>query len=488
MADKADRMREDMYYIAGKVNVPEEKREEFNRYVLELLYKCGIRRLVKRKVNGRSFNLVEQPKPDKNGIVKFNYSIFEKKERKINTYNMNTCELVTPDRGYDEFGVAMNLIMVLQECYSDGSCYFMSEGTPCYYVDGYLELLNYLLGVIFDMPHRRRAWEVVHFFGTSCPDEDVDKIIKKYFFFIPYMNGMHKYDSAEALPTLFLQDDKIDIREATYAMERSDINENSIGYLHELLYMKITDLLKNGEDKIGDYIGRLITMDKKHREELAKREDEFGIIAEISLYVLPPVLVHAYGVAIGKSFWDVWNDYGIDGPGYRDIIRKPGVNIRDESKAEDYMLPYYKAIRRENQDEFLEFWDGDNLILSENMENAIQDWKDTFHKLQVPANYDTEKELADILTELDELWNRRYVDLEFVKEVKKYKKDDNYKKALMVLKSTMDEYATWFPELTRTQANRWVAKGGMDVIGYVKMQSFTSLMINHKQRKNIFGF
>ncbi len=485
MADKADRMREDMYYIAGKVNVPEEKREEFNRYVLELLYKCGIRRLVKRKVNGRSFNLVEPPKPDKNGIVKFNYSIFEQKERKINTYNMNTCELVTPDRGYNEFGVVMNLIMVLQECYSDGSCYFMSEDRPSHYADSYLMMLNSLFDKIFDLPHRRRMWEVEYFFRTSYSKEVADKALEKIIEMLPYVGGELKCDFKELSTVMFLGRDSITISEEANNLVREDIAKAGHSIRYEYLYKIVKGLTEKDEAKLRVYLRQLAVMDKFKRQELAKQDDDYGIIAELSQHLLPPVIVHTYALAKGEEFWDIWNSLNIDSSGYRDIIR---YEEEDEGEPKNYKLPLYKVYQRSNEDEFLEFWDGDNLILSEDMENAIQVWKDTFHKLQVPANYDTEKELANILTELDELWNRRYVDLEFVKEVTKHKEDDNYKKALMVLKSTMDEYATWFPELTRTQANRWVAKGGMDVIGYVKMQAFTSLMINNKQRKNIFGF
>lgn len=37
-------MYENLYKMAGNVAIPEEKREEFNQHVLQILYKGGIRK------------------------------------------------------------------------------------------------------------------------------------------------------------------------------------------------------------------------------------------------------------------------------------------------------------------------------------------------------------------------------------------------------------------------------------------------------------
>ena len=46
-------MKDNMFCLAGKVNIPAEKRNEMNRYVLEIMDKCGIRKTVEMTVAGR---------------------------------------------------------------------------------------------------------------------------------------------------------------------------------------------------------------------------------------------------------------------------------------------------------------------------------------------------------------------------------------------------------------------------------------------------
>ena len=115
-------MYENLYKMAGNVAIPEEKREEFNQHVLQILYKGGIRKTEQVELDGKSVTVVGRPVPDQQGIVSFDYSIFEKKKRETATYNTNTGKLIIPDKGYREFGLVMSLIMTMQEAYSKGQC------------------------------------------------------------------------------------------------------------------------------------------------------------------------------------------------------------------------------------------------------------------------------------------------------------------------------------------------------------------------------
>ncbi|MDO5785617.1 MAG: flavodoxin [Eubacteriales bacterium] len=60
--------------------------------------------------------MLERLAVDENGMVEFDYSIFEKKSRICSTYDTKSCTLETREQGYSEFGVTMNLIMALIEC------------------------------------------------------------------------------------------------------------------------------------------------------------------------------------------------------------------------------------------------------------------------------------------------------------------------------------------------------------------------------------
>ena len=146
-------MKDNMFCLAGKVNIPAEKRNEMNRYVLEIMDKCGIRKTVEMMVAGKKVTVVAPARPNTDGIVLFDYSIFEKKKRKISKYDLNTCELYVEEPGYNELGVVMNMIMVLQEAYTNGGCYFIKSG-KLHDAEIYLLLIQSVLGEKVTLPGR----------------------------------------------------------------------------------------------------------------------------------------------------------------------------------------------------------------------------------------------------------------------------------------------------------------------------------------------
>lgn len=145
------------YNIVGKVTIPERKKEAFNAYVLKLLYLCGIRKTTYMYIGEQRARTVEVPVPDENGIVQFDYSIFGKKERKVVSYDTHTCTLDLSEWWNDEFGIAMNLIAVLQEAWSEEPCYLFAKCklADIYY---YARLLVDLLGICPEFVHRGNVW------------------------------------------------------------------------------------------------------------------------------------------------------------------------------------------------------------------------------------------------------------------------------------------------------------------------------------------
>ena len=97
------------------VFIPKERKTEFIQDVLSVLYRGGIRRTEEIVLVGKPLTVVRRAQPDENGIVSFNYSIFEKQKRSIGTFNTKFCTLDVSDRGYMEYGVVVNLLMVLQQ-------------------------------------------------------------------------------------------------------------------------------------------------------------------------------------------------------------------------------------------------------------------------------------------------------------------------------------------------------------------------------------
>ena len=75
------------------------------------------------------------------------------------------------------------------------------------------------------------------------------------------------------------------------------------------------------------FLAELINADFTKRKELSARQDEKGIIAELSLYVLPMRLVLAYTQAVDLDFWETW-----DSLGEKDILTSYGKLIPKMTK------------------------------------------------------------------------------------------------------------------------------------------------------------
>lgn len=322
------------YRIVGTVSIPDDKKKELVEHILTILYKCGLRKTEIMNINGKEVKVLTIPAPDKDGIICFDYSIFEMKERKFSTFDTNTFELVTPDRGYNEYGLAMNVIMLLLEAYSETKCYMLCDSKP-FYVSRYAELIKGLLGIDIKFTHR---------------------------------------------------------------LEIGD------------------DFAKNGHSDVPKF-------------------------------------------------------------------------IRIEALVEEWeTMEFYKAILRDDQDEFLEFWKDERLVLSEKMKQRICMWKDAMEKEKIPLDCRMDNLLYGVIYDLYKTQKCRYVDKQFVEEFLQHEEDENYMKALLVLREMLDEYVYLFPELTKQQAIDWIIRDGRDKHDYLVMSAFQSLLVNQKKREELFGF
>lgn len=471
-------MGEDLYTMAGTVKIPDKRKAEFNDSVLKLLYLGGLRKTEEMELGGKTITVVSRPMPDENGVVRFDYSIFEKYKRDINTYDMNTCELDTPDRGYQEVGVVMNAVMVMQEAYSEGSCYYMAEGKPGK-VEAYAALIRALIGADLTFPGRSRMWDMLLFFHHTKGYKNItaDDIWEAY----PWD---HCDLLSEHLMTINHLGSDFSVPEKRFEGGKKDFAEAPKVSLLYYLYEKTAQLVKDGESgTLKGYLKRLLDSERKDRAALAAEDNVYGEIAEASLYLLPPLIVNVYAVASGQGFWEAWDSMGIKG--YSDII----VKKRETTyKKDEFFLPLYKAIQREDEDEFIEYWDGQELKLSDKMKACFEDWKERFGKIVPDKDFETEPFLAGIFAELEEYGKCRLVDQAFVTDVLEHRDDSNYQKALLLYKEIIDKDQKYFPELTHRQAIRWLMRRSRAEFDYKEMAAFPSLLMNRKHRFEILGF
>lgn len=475
-------MRSLEWWILGEVKIPEDKKEEFNGFVLELLDKGGIRKTKKIIFNGKEVTVVKKAVPDKKGIISFDYSIFEKKIRKVCTYNMHTCKLCLQDHGGNEFGMVMNLIMTLQESYTNGNCYLMYEDKPVKYIIVYLELLHSMLGRKLYSDNRGRVWDMFLFLKKENKSGQISK--KELLRGVPFAYA--NFDFFQFMGFRELDQTKIMKCKEEYKIHKRDEIANAEYWgRKEYLYEILKTLQGDSPEELEDFLKELLDSDMNKRKEFAGREDSYGIIAELSLYMLPFNIVHTYAVARSQEFWETWDQFHIKG--YKDTLVKMINEPEDESML-DENIRFYKAIQRETEDEFLEFWNGTNLVLSEHLKKKIESWKQRLQQMEDIQSIFVEEYLAEIIVDLDNDWQVRFADEEFIEQILNNRENILYRKALVLLREIMDEEIRYFPELTRRQAIEWIIKEKRDENENIIVMAYLSLFVNYEQRKIVLGF
>ena len=474
-------MNDNYYKIAGNVVIPQEKKEEFNQYILQILYKGGIRKTEKMELGGKEVTVVSRPVPDSQGIVSFDYSIFENRKMETATYDTGTCELIAPDRGYQEFGLVMNMIMVMQEAYSAGQCYLMYEDRPCK-VDAYVALIRKLLGINPDFSHRAKLWDMLLFLKNT---EEYQNITAEMMW-DAYSFDLCRLDFQQFRAAYGIDSREITAPQEPFQGEKDEIRKAPKGKLKYYVYQMIKRLVEERQEEgLELFLRELLDANLADRKALAE-EVLYGAIAETSLYVLPSVIVHAWAAAVGRDFWDAWKGLGIKG--YSEIIVEQDTGKDAVHEEDRRTLPFYIAIQREDEDEFLEFWRDKKLHLSEDMKECLSGWRRRFRRMHLEGNFDAEDFLAQIVVDLDSDWGCRLVDKGFVTEFLEHKDEENYKKALLLYREFMDEDTEYFPELTKKQANRWIVRNNRYSFDFTAMSAFQSLLTNHQHRFEILGF
>lgn len=471
---------EEHYWLAGKVNIPENKKQEFNACVMEALNLCGIRKRKTIRLAGKAVIVLDKPQPNRDGIILFDYSIFERKCRAASIYDTRTCELRTEDRGVGEFGLAMNLILLLSECYSEGSCYFMLD-RKLVYIPAYMDMLCTLLNRKFMINSRAKVWDILMFMKEN---PECDFPTRKEL-----LNGLpwdyYDWDDFQMDGLFDSERDCIDKPEKDLITERTQIPNAT--YLAQMYYLYQTMALEYRQDKVGlvDFLRRLLDLPLAERAKLAKSSNGQGIIAEVSRYVHPAGVVRVLALLEQKAFWDVWDSMNIKG--YRDVVQDEEKDQKSNREKAWNRHDFYKQILRDDQDEFLEFWDGSNLVLSSRMQERFLEWKRLFDETEDQPELALEEYLADILSDMEKDWFYRYMDCDFVEAVLANKDNPMWRRALLVLRKVMDDGLERFPELERQTAVRWV-KTYRSASDIKAISAYCSLMANKSQRQRIFGF
>ena len=181
----------------------------------------------------------------------------------------------------------------------------------------------------------------------------------------------------------------------------------------------------------------------------------------------------SHNVLILLVFWEIWFSLGI--AGYRDIDRKEeDLDKSGDEESNPKQLAFFRALLREDEDEFLEYWDEEGLYLSKNMQENLDEWEQIYGAIDnaEAAGICTEAVLPQILKVMQSVWKCRLVDEKLVKDFMDHPDDIRYKKALWIFIKIIKEASE---------------EDGADSVR-IKLSGFASLLINPKGRWQLFGF
>lgn len=476
---KSEMSGQEFYKLCGVVTIPEEKKTEFNEHVLQLLDRGGIRKIKRTKLDGDEIELAARVEPDKKGIVRFDYSIFEKMIRDVSTYDMNTCRLEVNNCGFSEMGIVMAMILTLTEAYSITPCYMIREGEMCK-IESFALIIEDLLGIKLRFPHRADIW-TMYLFSKECREikklQGIDLIIQ-----VPESYEILDFDMFVNIQYINKEDLlKKHLKEV--AFDKEQIEQINSGERFQYLYTTYINIIRAGEP-IDDYIHKLISATLEERTIYGKEESDFGMLAELSRYFTAQALIIIYKAVKGTDFWSEWERFTQHGF-YSDKIPNP---YDREANNDHKAIQFYRAIQRSSDDESLGEFSDRNLSLSEDLEDTIIKWKKQAESVELPKVFDSIEELKSLLIELKDNNGIRRMDYELFNELKKSHKNSNAFKAFYLLREIMYDGVELFPELTKEQAKSWIVERCRSTFDRQKINGLMGLLANRDKRMELLGF
>ena len=463
-------MKDNKYWLEGTFTLTDSgKMQEMNELILDILKKTGIGRLTTKKVNGKKIPVFKQAAPDKNGIVKFDFSMFEKIKRKGNYYNTNTGELVTPDRGNDHFGLMMNMIMTVLEAYSETPCYYMFNDCLAN-VKPMATIIEEITGKVLNLSRRARAFDTTVYFKQKG---------FKDFMYEFWMFPLKYYDG-NCLQLLYMLCD--------ITMPIANYKENQ-GQDRKLAFQcfKLLKTKEDLKDEALEYIIKLMDMTLEERIAERKKKHPLDFIAGVAEFLPAPYLVQIYSEAFNIDFFELWFQIGKEG--YWDVT---GSKERVK-KTRDFTNTHFLSslYQMKNEDDFIGIWYRDDMIISSTMTDDLEMYKRTYFQLAEDSldGFDTISELISCMDDLTFFWDKkRYIDCNLLEEIIKNKNNICYKKVVYILRKLINDEIQMFSELTEQQIRKWILKK-VNWEYYADMYwHYLDVLSNRPRRKELLGF
>ena len=495
----------------GRIQIPDEKKQEFNKSMIKLLQLGGMVNFSKVNLYDKEIKLIYPVELDKEGKCRFHYNYFEDASWETAGFDSNTNKLWSEKIGSYEFNFVICAGYFLTELYSENYGWVSENGDILNYPD-YVQWINYILDKDFSLKKRFSLWKLYESFciarlenGYSVSELNYEEVynfvIKGYEL---YMGGTELADIIYIANGT--DDDMANAPKGSYAAEIYSIRKSL-----EEFYKKNP---KNGQSVIWS----MLTLPKEEREGIIGTE--YDDLARISLRVAARAFVYLSAEILGNSFWDEWKK--IYKSVYQDeekvsYVSHEVAKRRDEMQSaslgkmktseflrNDSFFVFYdtpdEIMHKGNyyisDDDLMYWWDGTEKVeLSTAMIEQISKWKKDYDDILACikdgdfANYDMLRNLIEILDKTDDYYKRIFAFKNMFYEFLENNKDVRYIAAIKLFEKVIEDNKEAGKIIEKARLSWSVTSKNVTFNeGRVTIKRFLSFMANNMLRNQYFGF
>lgn len=462
--------------LVGEVCIPPERRDELNERVLSMLWRLGMRRRVKVEVAGTTYDLVRRAEPDADGIVFFDWSVFDGWGPGEGTYDVLTCELrATHDRTNTVYGVTIGAITTLLQAYSTTPCLVAREGKLCY-TGGYRGLVDDILGEevawplgpgVFDglcvareNPELHEVTPIKLYYAIPVKDCDwlTDELLTAMV-----IGGAARLDPKEEVVAALADGERLSRWDGIVAMATLMGRESDDG-------------------SFEGWMRQLLSGDVECRRRLAEDPDATrSALARLSIAYPAPIVLQCFASARHQAIFDTFDGLGVTL--YRDYV--PPIERDEPTRCQG--IPLSKLYGTRFLDEAWALGMTVEGAPSEEMEGCIAAWHRSYDECVIPEGISMENLLARVLRFLLKAWECRPIDAAFVDVMRAHADDERYLRLITVLVDMAVDEAVAEPELTAWQAIRWVLSREKGETVRRHLSTFVSIVADADLLRQVFG-
>lgn len=289
------------YKLVGNFHILPEKQAEFNDCVLTVLNYFGVKKTTTISIDDKSLVVTEQVAIDEYGKISFNYCTLENKQHDTSVFSVIIGNFEQENCGYEELGVARNLLLTISAAFSSTPCFLLRNGHPMR-MRNLLHPLNYIFNREFSCHKVWDIWEIYSFFHYCDGVDDITPL--EAWHTVATDLGKRTQNQMDTLLLLETEDIPLFSNPKSYIKEKS--SKEKWYQREELLF---TILTKNKDD--NDFIFKLRDLLSKPFEERIKFVDgtneDMALLALLSLHYYAPVIVKALSLVFYKRIMPFQN-------------------------------------------------------------------------------------------------------------------------------------------------------------------------------------